>query len=63
MKRVKNFEEFINEDVQQNNIEIEISKIEDDERSSRKPTNKYHVNYQITIDGNLMEIEGGIKPI
>lgn len=45
-----------------NNIEIEISKIESDERSNRKSVNKFHVNYQITIGNKLMEIEGILNP-
>lgn len=53
---------YVNENLQQNNIEIEISKIEPDERSNRKPVNKFHINYQITIGGKLMEIEGILTP-
>ena len=59
--RVKNFKQYVNENLQQNNIEIEISELESDERSNKK-VNKFHVNYQITIDGKLMEIEGILNP-
>jgi hypothetical protein len=60
--KVKNFKQFVNENLQQNNITIEISKIEPDERSNRKSLNKFHINYQITIGGKLMEIEGILNP-
>ena len=60
--KVKNFKQFVNESLQQNNIEISISKIEPDERSNRKQVNKFHINYQITIGGKLMEIEGILNP-
>ena len=53
---------LMNENVQENNVEIEITKIEHDERSNRKPVNKFHVNYQIIVNGELMEIEGLLLP-
>ena len=44
------------------NTKIKFLKIEPDERSNRKPVNKFHINYQITIVGKLMEIEGILNP-
>ena len=54
--------EFFNEDLGEKTPEIEINKIENDERSNRKPINKYRVNYQITLNGKLVEIEGELIP-
>jgi hypothetical protein len=41
---------------------IEITKVEPDERGRKTSKVKYNVNYQITIDENLMEIEGILIP-
>jgi hypothetical protein len=41
---------------------IEITKVEPDERGRKTSKVKYNVNYQITIDENLMEIEGMLIP-
>jgi len=41
---------------------IEITPVEPDERSPRKGDISYHVNYQKNVDGNLIEIEGVLKP-
>jgi hypothetical protein len=57
--KLKLFENF--EEEYSKNVEIEITKIEPDERSNKTKI-KYHVNYQITVDDNLMEIEGDLKP-
>ncbi len=57
-----NLKKILKENTEDSNIDIVITKIEPDERGSRKQREKYHVNYQITIDGNLMEIEGELNP-
>jgi len=41
---------------------IEITPVEQDERSGKKQVNAYHVNYQKNVDGNLIEIEGTLNP-
>ena len=41
---------------------IEITPVEPDERSPRNGDISYHVNYQKTVDGNPIEIEGTLKP-
>jgi len=56
--RVKNFKQFINESLEQNNVVIEISG--DDSKRNRK--SEFHINYQTTIDGKLIEIEGTLIP-
>lgn len=57
------FEDFCNEmfDKEQT-ADIEISKIIPDERSNKPDANNFHVNYQINVDGNMIEIEGTLKP-
>ena len=42
-------------------VDVTIKKKDRDSRSSMKK-DSYDVNYQITIDGKLMEIEGILKP-
>ena len=54
--------EFLNEDLGENTPDIEINKIENDERSNSKPINKYRVNYQIKLNGRWVEIEGDLIP-
>lgn len=61
---VPSFTEYIKENAQpvNNNVKIEITKIEPDERSNMKSIERYDVNYQITIGGNLIEIDGTLEP-
>jgi hypothetical protein len=56
---IKSINEFITEKL--DNKEIEIKKIEQDERSNKKSKSEYSVNYQITIDGILYEVDGILK--
>jgi len=60
--KVKNFKQSINENIEQNNVKIEIKKSDSDERSNKKQPNKFHVNYQINVNGKLIEIEGSLNP-
>jgi hypothetical protein len=41
---------------------IEITPVEQDERSGKKQINAYNVNYQKNINGELIEIEGTLSP-
>jgi hypothetical protein len=51
--------DFLNENLKN----IEISKIEPDERRDvLNSRNKYHVNYQLMDGDNLIEIEGQLNP-
>jgi hypothetical protein len=57
MKNIKSITDFLNENIEdeniddQNNIKIEITK---------EDFGEYSVNYQITVDGNVIEIEGDL---
>lgn len=55
-------ERVLNEQREESDTVIEITKVVPDERSSRKSKNKFHVNYQTTINDNLIEIEGTLIP-
>jgi hypothetical protein len=59
---IKNRIEFLKENISNNKPVIEITPIKPDERSNKKNKEEYHVNYQITKNGDLMEIEGILKP-
>lgn len=56
MKNIKSINDFLNESIEDiqdiKNIKIEIIK---------EDIGKYSVNYQITIDGNDIEIEGNLN--
>jgi len=41
---------------------IEITPNEQDPRNPRQGDTTYHVNYQKTVNGELIEIEGDLKP-
>jgi hypothetical protein len=41
---------------------IEITPVEQDERSGKKQINAYNVNYQKNVEGELIEIEGTLTP-
>jgi hypothetical protein len=56
------FTEFIKENSSSIKEVIVITKQETDERSNKKENKKYDVNYQITVDGTLFEIEGELVP-
>jgi hypothetical protein len=53
---------ILNEQREESDTVIEITKVVPDERSNRKPKNKFHVNYQTIINDNLIEIEGTLIP-
>ena len=42
--------------------DIQIIKNEPDERSPRNQDISYHVNYQKSVDGEIIEIEGDLRP-
>lgn len=50
------------DDMNSNASTIEITPVEQDERSGKKQINAYNVNYQKNVDGELIEIEGTLKP-
>jgi len=41
---------------------IQITPVEQDERSGKKQINAYGVNYQKNVNGELIEIEGTLNP-
>lgn len=65
---MQNLRKFIRETIERllnestENVEIEIVPRDQDERSGKKQVKSYDVNYQITVDGNLIEITGKLKP-
>lgn len=60
--KIKNLKQSLNENLEPNNTKIEINPIEPDERSHQKQMKSYQVNYQIIVNGQLMEIDGILNP-
>ena len=52
--------EFLNENFDE--AQIQITPVEQDERSGKKQINAYSVNYQKNVNGELIEIEGTLNP-
>lgn len=65
---MQNLRKFIRETIEKllnesaESIEIEITPHDQDERYSKKQIKSYDVNYQVTVNGNLIEITGTLKP-
>ena len=57
-----NLKKILKENTENRGIEIDITKIEQDERDPRKQKEKYKVNYLITMGDNFIEIEGILNP-
>ena len=62
MSKIKKFEDFVNENVKSESLEINITENESDERSNEEQELSYSVDYTKTINGDTISFDGTLKP-